>query len=152
MTPELSPQGYFANGCHLCSFPVYYEDTDAGGVVYYANYLKFAERGRTEALRAMGVSQSALRTAQQVFFVVTRCNIDFKSPARLDDRITIETQLLALGKVRMSMRQILTCDQRLLADLTVDIAMVNEQGKPTAIPQPVAHLLSTHLNIQAQGD
>ena len=152
MTPELSPSGRFTDGRHWCSFPVYYEDTDAGGVVYYANYLKFAERARTEALRAMGISQAALRDQTHAFFVVTHCNIAFKSPARLDDRITIETQLLALRKVRMSMRQILTCDQRLLVELAVDIAMINDLGKPVAIPEHVAHAVSNHLLIQEQGD
>lgn len=149
MKPEPAPHGHFVDGQHYCSFSVYYEDTDAGGIVYYANYLKFAERARTEALRAMGISQAALREQEGVFFVVTRCEIDFKLPARLDDSIVIETQLLALRKVRMSMRQILTRDQIPLVDLIVTIAMINEHGKPSAIPKFIAQSLSDHLRIQA---
>src|SRR5579872_1943212 len=89
------------------SFPVrvYYEDTDAGGIVYYANYLKFAERARTEALRLAGFDQSELKHEQKIAFVVRRCECDFLKPAFLDDLLTIETRLNDISKVSMRMRQ-----------------------------------------------
>lgn len=117
---------------------VYYEDTDAGGVVYYANYLKFAERARTEMLRANGIQQSELREKYGVLFVVTRCEIDFKKPARLDDILTIDTRITDLGKVRLSMHQTVRRGEDMLAELVVHLACVNENGKPSSIPGYVA--------------
>ena len=89
------------------SFPirVYYEDTDAGGVVYYANYLKFAERARTEWLRAVGLHQSELARDDGVLFMVRRCTMDFLASARLDDALRVQSHLKEMGKVRMTMQQ-----------------------------------------------
>src|ERR1700727_2691665 len=92
-------------GAHLTTFRVYYEDTDAAGIVYYANYLKFAERARTEWLRESGFSQSQLTAQEGIFIMVRRCSIDFLAPARLDDLLEVETHLKDCGKVRMTMQQ-----------------------------------------------
>ena len=94
-----------AKGIHSFPVRVYYEDTDAGGIVYYANYLRFAERARTEALRLCGFDQSDLMSDHQMAFVVRRCNVDFLKPAMLDDLLTIETRLTDISKVSMGMRQ-----------------------------------------------
>src|SRR5712671_6087187 len=82
---------------HRFGLRVYYEDTDAGGVVYYANYLKFAERARTEMLRHVGFEQEALRRTTGRVFAVRHCSADYLAPARLDDELVVETRLTALG-------------------------------------------------------
>jgi acyl-CoA thioester hydrolase len=129
---------------HHFTTRVYYEDTDAGGVVYYANYLKFAERARTEWLRHLGIHQRELLENEGVAFVVTHADMRFKQPARLEDEITIETHLHALGKARMSMRQMLRRNGTALVEMTVEIACVRA-GKPARIPHAVAALLSSLL-------
>jgi acyl-CoA thioester hydrolase len=113
---------------------IYYEDTDAAGVVYYANYLKFAERARTDTLRSLGVEQFDLYRDHGLAFVITRCEIDYKKPARLDDEISVHTELHELGKVRMTMHQRIHRKNEILAELVVKLACVNKDGKPTAWP------------------
>ncbi|NCM98295.1 MAG: YbgC/FadM family acyl-CoA thioesterase, partial [Rhodobacterales bacterium] len=90
---------------HRLTLRVYYEDTDFAGVVYYANYLKFIERGRTEALRALGVDQGRLKAEQGLAFVVTRVEIDYRRPAAFDDLLTVETALARLGGASVVMDQ-----------------------------------------------
>src|ERR1700691_3336819 len=92
-------------GFHTFPIRVYYEDTDAASIVYYANYLKFAERARTEALRLSGIDQSDLMREQKIGFVVRKCTCNFLKPAMLDDLLTIETRLDDINKVSMQMRQ-----------------------------------------------
>ena len=120
---------------HTSTFRVYYEDTDAGGVVYYANYLKFAERARTEWLRELGFEQSALMREHGIMIVVRHCACDFLAPARLDDKLVIETTLQELGKVRMTMQQAIKCEKKTLATLSVVLACVNTSGKPIRWPK-----------------
>lgn len=119
---------------HRTQYRVYYEDTDAGGVVYYANYLKFAERARTEWLRDLGFDHSELRRAHGLLFVVRHVGIDYLSPARLDDLITVETRLHETGKVRMTLHQSMECEGRLLARMQVTIVLVSEDGRPARFP------------------
>lgn len=120
---------------HISTFRVYYEDTDAGGVVYYANYLKFAERARTEWLRAKGFGQEQLRREEERLIVVRRCEIEYLAPARLDDQLVIETNLHEVGKVRMTMRQAIKRAEQTLATLTVELACVDISGKPARWPK-----------------
>lgn len=120
---------------HTSTFRIYYEDTDAGGIVYYANYLKFAERARTEWLRALGFSQDAMRRETGTSIVVRRCECEFIAPAKLDDKIVIETTLQELGKVRMTMQQTIKCEEKTLVTLQVDLACVNNTGKATRWPK-----------------
>ncbi len=115
------------------SYRVYYEDTDAGGIVYYANYLKFAERARTEWLRNNGIEQSKLAASEGLYFVVRNVQADFISPARLDDMIVIETCLQEAGKVRMKIEQTIKRDEKILACLEVTIVCVKD-GKPVRLP------------------
>lgn len=126
---------------HLVSFRVYYEDTDSGGVVYYANYLRFAERARTEWLRALGFGQEAMRKETGISIVVRHVECDFLSSARLDDLLTIETHLHEVGKVRMRMRQVIKCGGTTLATLTVTLACINNTGKPVRWPEPLVNAL-----------
>src|SRR5580698_2435411 len=103
------------------SFPVrvYYEDTDAAGVVYYANYLKFAERARTEALRLSGIDQSELMREDKIGFVVRKCVVDYLKPAMLDDLLTIETSLHDISKVSMELRQTVRRGTEILVTMDV---------------------------------
>jgi acyl-CoA thioester hydrolase len=91
--------------CYQHRLRVYWEDTDAGGVVFYANYLKFFERARTEWLRALGVGQQALREATGAIFVVTHTNLRFRAPARLDDELVVTVALRAQGAASMTLAQ-----------------------------------------------
>lgn len=96
---------------HSISFRVYYEDTDVGGIVYHANYLKFAERARTEWLREVGLEQSHLMEKEGIAFVVHRLEIIFHAPAKLDDILMIETSLHELKKASMGMRQVIVIER-----------------------------------------
>jgi acyl-CoA thioester hydrolase len=122
---------------------VYYEDTDAGGVVYYANYLKFAERGRTEALRAAGIEQRALAESEGVQFVVRRVEADFRAPARLDDDLEVVTRTVDIGGASLTMDQTIRRGDETLVTLRVTICSVGAQGprdgRPVRMP---AHIVS----------
>lgn len=119
------------------SFPlrIYYEDTDAGGVVYHANYLKFAERARTEALRMTGIEQSDLLKDEKIAFAVRRCEIDFLKPAKLDDLLTIETTLHDISKVSITMQQTIRRGDETLAKLSVKLAVVGQGMKLAKLPE-----------------
>lgn len=119
---------------HSSNSRVYWEDTDAGGIVYYANYLKFAERARTELLRDHGIEQKTIREESGIAFVVTRCEIDYHHSAQLDDLLEIRTALHDLRKVRMTMHQEIWRNETKIASLVVALACIDKNGKPTAIP------------------
>jgi acyl-CoA thioester hydrolase len=122
---------------YVTGYRIYYEDTDAGGVVYHANYLKFAERARTEWLRGMGLDQSELWEKQNIGFVIRRVEADFLAPARLDDMISIETCLHETGKVRMKIRQTIRRDVTVLARIAVIVACVGKNGRPVRLPPEI---------------
>ncbi|MCB2081568.1 MAG: tol-pal system-associated acyl-CoA thioesterase [Hyphomicrobiales bacterium] len=130
------------NTSHTHKIRVYYEDTDAGGVVYYANYLKFAERARTEMLRAAGIEQTRLAQEQDVLFAVRRVALDIRRPARLDDVVTVETSVTALGGARITMQQTLRCDGEILAVVDVEIACITSAFTPARLPQNVKDALA----------
>lgn len=119
---------------HKISFRVYYEDTDAGGVVYYANYLKFAERARTELLRSLDVNQSSLASEEGIFFVVRHAELDLKKPAKLDDLLEIETSIEQISGASITMLQKISNAKELLSQVTVKIVSVNKNFKPCKIP------------------
>lgn len=97
--------GTFIDGVHHIDFPVYYEDTDAGGVVYYANYLRFAERGRTEALHLAGIDHVELMEKYGIWFVARRCVVDYLKPGRLDDILVVRTSIREMRNTSLLMRQ-----------------------------------------------
>jgi len=113
---------------------VYYEDTDAGSVVYYANYLKYAERARTEYLRGLGFENSKLAADEGVFLVVRHLEADYRAPARLDDLLTVETQLVDLGKASFTMHQEIKRDGVVLVAMKVVLACVSTIGKAARMP------------------
>jgi len=123
---------------------VYWEDTDAGGVVYYANYLKFLERARTEWLSSLGLEQDRLADEHGVVFVVRRVEADFLRPARFNDRLTVVCELAELGRASLVMRQhIRRGDERLFAAL-VRVACVGWQTfRPARIPTFVTEAFPT---------
>jgi acyl-CoA thioester hydrolase len=120
---------------------IYYEDTDAGGVVYHGRYLGFLERGRTEFFRERGLSVLQLHEAGTIFPVV-RMEIDFRAPARLDDLLRIETELVAAGKTSFTMQQRLlrVNDDKLLVEAKVTLVCVNTAMKPKRLPQQIRDL------------
>jgi len=123
---------------------VYYEDTDAGGVVYHSNYLNFAERARTEMLRNLGFSQAEL-LAQDLAFVVRHIDIDYRYPAYLDDALIIKTHIKELKRASLVFSQsIYHQDGRLLSALLVKVACVKlAQKKPCAIPTNIIRKLTS---------
>lgn len=121
-------------GEHVLPLRVYYEDTDTTGVVYYANYLKFAERGRTEFLRALDLDHGRLLADDDVHFVVRSCLADYQRPARLDDRLEVRTRLAELRRASMRMEQDVTRAGEHLVRLDVRLACVGRDGRPVRLP------------------
>lgn len=126
---------------------VYWEDTDAGGIVFYANYLKFFERSRTEWLRARGISQQALREATGGMFVVGEAQVRFLKSARLDDELLVTTSLLDAGRASMTIHQQALLNSAdgplLLCEATIRAGWVNASTlKPDRIPSQILHALT----------
>lgn len=140
MTDAFSLSGQLIEGGHSLTQRVYYEDTDFSGLVYHARYLHFLERGRTDYLRCLGCSQSDLINADEegLVFVVHRMELDFKSPARMDDVLTIETITEKAGGAKMVLRQTINCADRRLIEAKVVIAVVNKFGRPRRLPETIA--------------
>ena len=120
---------------------VYYEDTDAGGVVYYANYMKFAERARTEWLRSLGYEQRSLWQTHGIGFMVKACHCDYHAPAFLDDALQVVTGLTSHTRTTLTMQQKIFRDALLLTTLTVVLVCVNANLKPERLPDDVKHAL-----------
>ena len=117
---------------------VYYEDTDLGGVVYYANYLKFLERARTEWLRALGFEQTGLAAVHGVVFVVRSISLDYLKPARFDDRLEVTVAPGDIGASRIALSQLVRRGAEDLAAAQVELACVNTATfRPVRIPGPV---------------
>ena len=125
---------------------VYWEDTDAGGIVYYANYLKYMERARTEWLRTLGCDQGDMRTRHRVQFVVARTSVEFRRPARFDDRLDVDIRLLALRRVSIALAQhVRNADRELLWRAEVKVGYVDvESFRPRGIP------LSLHQELEIE--
>jgi len=127
------------------SFPlrVYYEDTDAAGMVYHANYLKFAERGRSEMLRSMGFPHRQLAATDGVGFAVRRCSVEYLVPARLEDALVVDTTLVDVGAATLNLRQRIRRGDELLADLAVLVACVGRDGRPRRLPSALRAALAS---------
>ncbi len=120
---------------HCFPIRVYYEDTDAGGVVYYANYLRFAERARTEALRDLGIAHSDMAAQHGLIFMVRRVKLDYLAPARLDDVLIVQTIPTALRGASVELRQTILLGDRMIVNAEVLLACVNaETARPARIP------------------
>lgn len=122
---------------------VYYEDTDAGGIVYYANYFRFAERARTEILRQYGIEHTALLAEERVAFAVKETHADYIKPARLDDALVVETQVNEVGGASVRMTQNICRDGEVVVSITVRLACMNvDTGGPARLPGKVRNYLS----------
>lgn len=136
--------GRFAeNAGHTLTVRVYYEDTDAGGIVYHASYLRFMERGRTAMLRLLGFRHTELAQAHGVTFAVRTMNIDFVAPGRLDDTLEVETRITDIGGASFAVAQTVRREDRPLATAKVVLATLGSGGKPTRIPGDVRDALRT---------
>jgi acyl-CoA thioester hydrolase len=117
---------------------VYYEDTDAAGIVYHGNYLRFAERGRTELLRSLGYDHQALADGLGLVFAVTRCAVEFLAPARLDDLLHVRTRALRVGRARLELEQTVHRAGQVLARLELTLALLDRAGlRPKRLPEAV---------------
>jgi acyl-CoA thioester hydrolase len=133
-------------------FPVriYYDDTDAGGVVYYANYMKFAERARTEFLRSLGFENTQIRDSHGIIIVVKSLEADYLSPARLDDLLTIQTRLLSVKNTSFVMEQKALKNGMDIFKMTIVLVCVNEGGRPTKIPDAVKLVFDKECNFESR--
>ena len=114
---------------------VYYEDTDAGGVAYYANYLKYLERARTEALSTIGLSNLQIKDKFGSQIIVKSCNIEYKKSAQLEDELKIRSFVKSVTKTSFYMNQIITNGETIIVEAQVHLVFVNEKGKPVKVPE-----------------
>lgn len=122
---------------HIWPIRVYYEDTDAAGIVYYANYLKFAERARTELLRAIGIDHSRMRSTKGLAFAVRDCAIDYQAPARLDDALEVHTRVMDISGAAIRAEQVIKRENELLVRITLRIVCLRGNGRPARLPDQV---------------
>jgi len=113
---------------------VYYEDTDAGGVVYYANYLKYLERARTEALASIGLSNLQIKQKFGALIIVKSCNIEYNKSAHLEDELKIRSFIKSITKTSFFMNQFITKNQEAIVDAQVHLVFINENSKPVKVP------------------
>lgn len=119
---------------HTFKLRVYYEDTDLAGIVYYANYLRFIERARTEWVRSLGVDQGRLKEQEGIVFAVRRVEADYLHPAKFDDELTIETSLETMTGARLVVRQTVTRNGERLFTALVTIVALGPNGAPARLP------------------
>lgn len=135
--PVASISGELQDGVFLFPVRVYYEDTDAGGIVYYANYLKFAERARTEFIRSLGVrQQDGLESEDKFAFVVRHCDVDYQVPAVLDDELVVSCRVTSIGGASVEIHQDIMRGDQILVSVDVKAVYVSLRTKrPTRIPK-----------------
>lgn len=141
MTKILPHSGNIKENIHYFPLRVYYEDTDVGGVVYYANYLKFMERARSEMLRCLGIDQKEMldyNKSDDVSFVVRRVEIDFNKSARFDDQLVIESEVIEINGASIVARQTILKNDAALVVGKIKIAALGKDGKPKRLPSAIA--------------
>lgn len=131
---------------HQMTLRVYYEDTDLAGIVYYANYLKFIERGRTEWVRSLGVDQAVLRSETGIVFAVRRVEADYLRPARFGDELTVVTRLQGIGGARIVVEQEVVRAGERLFQATVVLVCLGEDGHAARVPPDVRARLFPQLH------
>lgn len=153
--------GWWEGRAHVYPTRVYYEDTDAGGIVYHANYLRFAERARNEMLRLAGFPHAAMVAETGTALTVRRCDIDFRQPARLDDALEVVTRIVDMGGATLDIEQDVrraaglawggveaTTGPAALVRLSLRLACINAQGRPVRLPAALRSLL---VNVLSKG-
>ncbi|WP_298257682.1 tol-pal system-associated acyl-CoA thioesterase [uncultured Litoreibacter sp.] len=126
---------------HVFDLRVYYEDTDLAGIVYYANYLKFIERARSEWVREIGVDQVALKTDKGIVFAVRRVEADYIAPAKFDDSLQVETVVQALTAARITLTQDVKRGNEILFKSVVTLVCLGENGRPLRLPADIRQLM-----------
>ncbi len=143
--------GTLQGGIHHLPVRVYFEDTDLSGIVYHANYLRFAERGRSDFLRAIGVNHADLAAAEEpIYWTLRRITVDYAKPARIDDLLDVRTVCDTFSGARLDMAQAIWRGDECLVRLKVEAACINPEGKPRRIPKPALAALKA-LGANEQG-
>jgi len=123
---------------------VYYEDTDAGGVVYYANYLKFLERARTEMICSFELNNKKLLSDHKTLIIVKSINIEYKKPAQLEDKLQIYSSIKSISKASFKMYQKIKRNDKIVLDADIHLVTVNPEGKPIKIPNILGNFLKNN--------
>lgn len=131
-----------SSSAHRFDVRVYWEDTDGAGIVYYANYFKFAERARTEWLRALGIEQRRMQAETGIVFAVKRCACDYVRPALLDDALAVESRVTGTRGASIDMHQTVRREDTVLAEIDVTIACIGADGRPARLPPAIRHALA----------
>ena len=139
--------GRFEGAEHVYPLRVFYEDTDASGIVYYANYLKFAERARTEMMRGAGITHVTLLGDHDAAFVVRRCVVDYRQPARLDDDIEVRTTINRVAGAHIEAKQRVVREEALLASIDLRLGCIGRNGRAVRLPAPLREALSGLLPV-----
>ncbi len=142
--------GQFNGDVHRFPIRIYYEDTDSVGLVYHANYLKYAERARTEMLRLVGISQTEMALRYGVSFAVRDCVLDFRGAAHLDDLIEVRSRLVQMAAATASAAQTIWRGTEELVRLSLRVVCLRRDGRPSRIPWPVRHALEPYIQRQKQ--
>ena len=127
---------------HSMNIRVYYEDTDLGGIVYYANYLRFIERARSEWLRDLGIDQSKMRNEQDAIFVVTKLKVDYLLPAYFDDMLTVDTKIQIVSPVRAYFYQNIFRQEDVIFKAEVCVTCTSTSGKVQRLPEKIKLLMT----------
>ncbi|MFI4989183.1 MAG: tol-pal system-associated acyl-CoA thioesterase [Alphaproteobacteria bacterium] len=138
-----------ADRVHVFPVRVYYEDTDAAGIVYHANYLRFAERARTEMMRAHGIESSRLSQDEGLNFAVARCTVDFLKPARLDDALDVATRVVEVGRASLTAEQRVERSGVALARIVLRLAVLDRTGRAVRLPPTIRNTL---INLSQSGE
>ncbi len=134
--------GYMDGAVHVLPVRVYYEDTDAGGIIYHANYLRYAERARSELLRATGADNASLARDEGLGFVARRCILDYIAPGRLDDVLAVRTRILKARGASFLAEHEIAREGRVIVRIEIEIACVDGEGRPARMPRALRHALS----------
>lgn len=144
--------GAFVDGTFLFPVRVYYEDTDAFGIVYYANYLRYAERARTEMLRTFGTDNVRLRRELDRLFAVRRCAVEYRSPARLEDALVVATRVVRVAGASFSLGQSIRRGADVLVDVDVMLACITGAGQPARLPDALRAGLAALINVNERNE
>ncbi len=131
---------------HILGVRVYYEDTDAGGIVYHANYLKFAERARTEMIRELGVESSRQMDAEGIVFAVHHCSADYLKPARLDEELEVHSWIVKVGGASVHFKQNVMRDGEDVVCMKIRVVCMDSKGRSARIPKDVRAILVDKMN------
>lgn len=124
---------------------IYYEDTDAGGVVFYANYLKYLERARTEAIYSLGYTNTKLKDKYDIIIIVKSCNINYIKSAKFEDRLSVYSKIKSISKASFVMKQVIKRKNIEISNAEIVLVAINEKGKPTKLPNGFANKLRKQI-------